>query len=52
MFVVPSTVQGDQLNMAALFWDLVKHDSSSVDYCTAAYTSVTFYKVPEKHGLV
>ena len=41
-------VQGDQLNMAVLFWYLVKCDSSSVGYCT----SETFYKVPEQHGHV
>ena len=43
-------VQGDQFNMAFLFWYLVKSDAS-VRYSTVAYTGqVTFYKVPEQHG--
>ena len=45
-------VQGDQLNMVVLFRYLVKCDPSSVHYCTVTYSSVTFYKVPEKHGHV
>ena len=38
--------------MDVCFWYLVKHDLSSERYLTVAYTSVTFYKVPEKNGLV
>ena len=45
-------LQGDQLYMAVCFWFLVKRDLSSVRYCTVAYTSLTFYKVPEQHGHV
>ena len=42
-------VQGDQLYMAVCFCYLVKFDLSSVRYCTIAYTSSTYYKVPEQH---
>ena len=45
-------VQFDQLNITVCFWYLVKRDLSSVRYYTVAYTSVTFYKVPEQHGYV
>ena len=38
--------------MAVCFWYLVKPDLYSVHYRTGAYTSVTFYKVPEKHGYI
>ena len=31
---------------------LVKRDLSSVGYCKVAYTSATFYKVPEQHDHV
>ena len=31
---------------------LVKHDLSSISCSTVAYTSVTFYKVPERYGYV
>ena len=44
-------VQGDQLNMAVWFWYLLKRDLPSVHICTVAYTSVTFYKEAEQHGL-
>ena len=47
-------VQGDQINMAVLFWYLVKSDAR-VRYYTVAYNGqVTFYKVlvPEEHGHV
>ena len=44
-------VQSDQLNMAMLFWYLVKIGLFSLRYCTRVYTEqVTFYKVPEPHG--
>ena len=36
-------LQGDQLYMDVCFWYLVKFDSSSVRYCTVAYTRVTFH---------
>ena len=44
-----STLQSDQLNIAVLFWYLVKRDLSSVRYCTEAYTIITFYKASEQH---
>ena len=46
-----SRSRGDQLNMVVFFWYLVKHDSI-VDYCTVAYTNVTFFKMLVKHGNV
>ena len=33
-FIGANSTQGDQLNMAVLFWKLVKSDSSSVRYCS------------------
>ena len=38
--------------MAVLYWFLVKRGLSSVRYCTVAYSSVIFNKVPEQHGHV
>ena len=38
--------------MAMCFWYPVKHNLSSVCYCTVVCTSVTFYKIPEQHGHV
>ena len=47
-----NNLQSDQINMAVLFWYLVKSDAS-VRYCTVAVTGqVTFYKVPEQNGQV
>ena len=43
-------LQSDQLNIAVFFWYFVKLFSSSV--CRLLYSSVTFYKVTEKHGHV
>ena len=43
-------LRGDQLHIAVCFWYLVKSDLSIVRQCSVAYTSVTFYKVPEQHG--
>ena len=51
-YIIGFSIQGDQLYMALCFWYLVKRDLSSVRYWTVAYTSVTFYKVPEQHGQV
>ena len=42
-------LQVDQLYIAVYY---VNRDLSSERYCTVAYTSVTFYKVPEQHGHV
>ena len=44
-------LQGDQLYMAMCFWYLLKRDLSSVRCCIVAHISLTFYKVPEQHGL-
>ena len=45
-------IQLYQINMAVLFWWLVKSDAR-VRYCTVAYTGqVMLYKVPEQHGRV
>ena len=45
-------VQGDQINMAVLFWYLVK-SNASVRYCTSSDAGqVTLSRVPEQHGRV
>ena len=47
-------LQQDQINMAVLFWFLVKNDAC-VPCCEVEYTGhwqVRFYKVPEQHGHV
>ena len=41
-----------QLYMSACLWYLVKRDFYSARYCTKAFTSITFYKVPEQYGHV
>ena len=38
--------------MAVCLWYLVKRNLSSERYFTVAYTSITFYEEPEKHGHV
>ena len=44
--------KADQINMAVLFWYLVKRDAVFVS-CSVAYTGqVTFFKVTETHGHV
>ena len=41
-----TNIQHDQINMAVMFWYLVK-SSASVRYSTVTYTDqVTFHKVP------
>ena len=44
-------VQPDQINMAVLFWYLLKSELSSVlvHYCTMHTGPVTYYKVAEQH---
>ena len=42
--------RSDQLYVAVLFWHFVKPDLFSVRYCTVAYYTVTFYKVPEQYS--
>ena len=46
---VAQTIQGDQLNIAVLFWYLGKSDSSSVRYYTVSYTGqITFLQGTKK----
>ena len=52
LFFFKLLISGWSVIEAVCFWYIVKHDLSSVRYCTVAYTSVTFYKVPEQHGRV
>ena len=43
----------DQINLAVVFWYLVKSDGSDVRYCTPTYTGIaTFYKIPGTHDYV
>ena len=43
LLILLPKVQGEELNLAVLFWFLVKSD---------AISDVKFYKVPETHGHV
>ena len=48
-------IQPDRINMALLFWLLVKSDTIvlATVHCTVAYTEqVTSYKAPKTHGNV
>ena len=51
LFLILS-LQPDQINMAVLFWYLVKSDASVRFHTLTCTGQVTFYKVPEKHGHV
>ena len=42
LHTVHSLIQGDQLNIAVLFWYLVKSDLSSVRYCTRIHWTSHF----------
>ena len=49
---INTEIHGVQLNMAVLFWYLVKVTCPVYDTAHVYAGQVTFYKVPETHGHV